>query len=81
MRKQKDEPIDMLRVMLDLLTLRALLSARIHSYAIAKSIKQTSQDVFRVDHGSLFPTLQRLERRRLVSTKWGTSVNERRGRF
>jgi PadR family transcriptional regulator, regulatory protein PadR len=81
MRKQKDEPIDMLQGMLDLLILRTLLFGPIHGHAIAKSIERTSQDVLRVDHGSLYPALQRLERRGLVSAKWGTSENNRRARF
>jgi PadR family transcriptional regulator len=81
MRKQKDEPIDMLQGTLDMLILRTLLFGPIHGHAIAKSIERTSQDVLRVDHGSLYPALQRLERRGLVSAKWGTSDNNRRARF
>src|SRR5215510_691196 len=78
MRKQKDEPIDMLQGTLDLLILRTLLFGPIHGHAIAKSIEQTSQDVLRVDHGSLYPALQRLERRGLITAKWGTWENTRR---
>ncbi|HEX5085619.1 MAG TPA: PadR family transcriptional regulator [Blastocatellia bacterium] len=81
MRKQKDEPIDMLQGTLDLLILRTLLFGPIHGHAIAKSIERTSQDTLRVDHGSLYPALQRLERRGLVSARWGTSENNRRARF
>jgi transcriptional regulator len=81
MGKQKDEPIDMLQGTLNLLILRTLLFGPIHGHAIAKSIERTSQDVLRVDHGSLYPALQRLERRGLVSAKWGTSENDRRARF
>src|SRR5262247_4321492 len=81
MRKQKDEPIDMLQGTLDLLILRTLLFGPIHGHAIAKSIEQTSQDVLRVDHGSLYPALQRLERRGWVSAKWGTSENNRRAKY
>jgi len=81
MRKQKDDPIDMLQGTLDMLILRALLFGPRHGHAIAKSIEQTSQDVLRVDHGSLYPALQRLERRGMVSARWGTSENNRRARF
>ena len=81
MRKQKDEPIDMLQGTLDLLILRTLLFGPIHGHAIAKSIEQTSQDVLRVDHGSLYPALQRLERRGMITAKWGTSENNRRARY
>src|SRR5215468_11149589 len=81
MRKQKDDPIDMLQGTLDMLILRALLFGPRHGHAIAKSIERTSQDVLRVDHGSLYPALQRLERRGMVSARWGTSENNRRARF
>src|SRR5215470_9690499 len=81
MRKQKDEQIDMLQGTLDMLILRTLLFGPRHGHAIAKSIEQTSQDVLRVDHGSLYPALQRLERRGLVGARWGTSENNRRARF
>jgi PadR family transcriptional regulator, regulatory protein PadR len=81
MRKQKEEPIDLLQGTLDLLILRTLLFGPIHGDAIAKSIEQTSQDVLRVDHGSLYPALQRLERRGLITARWGTSENNRRARY
>ena len=81
MRKHKPEPIDMLQGTLDLLILRTLLFGPIHGHAIAKSIERTSEDVLRVDHGSLYPALQRLERRGLINARWGTSENNRRARF
>ncbi|MFN8001024.1 MAG: PadR family transcriptional regulator [Acidobacteriota bacterium] len=65
---------------LDLLILRTLLFGPIHGHAIAKSIERTSQDVLRVDHG-LYPALQRLERRGLITAEWGTSENNRRARY
>jgi len=81
MRKQKEEPIDMLQGTLDLLILRTLLFGPIHGHAIAKSIERASRDVLRVDHGSLYPAFQRLERRGLITAKWGTSENNRRARY
>jgi transcriptional regulator len=81
MRKQKDEQIEMLQGTLDLLILRTLLFGPIHGHAIAKSIERASQDVLRVDHGSLYPALQRLERRGLVTAEWGASENNRRARY
>jgi PadR family transcriptional regulator, regulatory protein PadR len=83
MRKQQDQqdPLDMLQGTLDMLILRTLLFGPRHGHAIAKSIEQTSQDVLRVDQGSLYPALQRLERRGLVTAKWGTSENNRRARY
>src|SRR5262249_5262222 len=81
MQKQKDEPTDILQGTLDLLILRTLVFGPIHGHAIAKSIERTSQDVLRVDHGSLYPALQRLERRGLITARWGTSENNRRARY
>ena len=83
MTKQKDKqaPIDLLQGTLDLLVLRTLLFGPRHGHAISKSIEQTSQDVLRVDHGSLYPALQRLERRGWISAEWGTSENNRRARY
>jgi len=81
MRKQKDESIEMLQGTLDMLVLRTLLFGPRHGHAIAKSIEQTSQHVLRVDHGSLYPALQRLERRGMVSAKWRSSENNRRARY
>ena len=80
-RKNKQPPIDLLQGTLDLLILRTLLFGPRHGHAISKSIEQTSQDVLRVDHGSLYPALQRLERRGLVTAAWGTSENNRRARY
>src|SRR4029434_9617062 len=71
----------MLQGTLDMLILRTLLFGPRHGAAIAKSIEQTSQDVLRVDHASHYPALQRLERRRAVSARWGTSENNRRARY
>ena len=71
----------MLQGTLDLLILRTLLFGPTHGHAIAKSIERTSQDVLRVDHGSLYPALQRMERRGLITAKWGASENNRRARY
>jgi transcriptional regulator len=81
MGKPKDKSIDMLQGTLDLLILRTLLFGPIHGHAIAKSIERTSEDVLRVDHGSLYPALQRLERRGMITASWGTSENNRRARY
>jgi PadR family transcriptional regulator PadR len=83
MSKQKDKaaPIDLLQGTLDLLILQTLLFGSRHGHAISKSIEQTSQDVLRVDHGSLYPALQRLERRGWITAEWGTSENNRRARY
>jgi transcriptional regulator len=66
---------------LDLLILRTLNLGARHGQGIARVIQHESDHVLIVDHGSLYPALQRLERRRLIGAKWGTSENNRRARF
>jgi transcriptional regulator len=73
--------IDLLQGTLDLLILRTLLLGPKHGHNIAHLIQQTSGDVLKVDHGSLYPALQRLERRGWISSKWGTSANNRRAKY
>jgi PadR family transcriptional regulator, regulatory protein PadR len=66
---------------LDLLILRTLVLGARHGQGIAKSIQQQSDDVFLVDHGSLYLALQRLESSGWVQAEWGVSENNRRARF
>jgi transcriptional regulator len=73
--------LDLLQGTLDLLILRTLLFGPTHGHSIATSILQSSGDVLRVDHGSLYPALQRLERRGWISAKWGISENNRRAKY
>jgi PadR family transcriptional regulator PadR len=66
---------------LDLLVLRILILGPHHGQGIARTILQRSGDTLIVDHGSLYPALQRLEDRRWIKGEWGTSENNRRARF
>jgi PadR family transcriptional regulator PadR len=66
---------------LDMLILRTLILGPRHGHGIAVTIQRTSDDDLLVDHGSLYPALQRLERQRLIRSKWGTSELNRRARF
>lgn len=66
---------------LDLLILRTLLFGSQHGQAIARAIQQQSENVLIVDHGSLYPALQRLEDRGFLSAKWDISDNNRKARF
>jgi PadR family transcriptional regulator PadR len=75
------EQVDLLQGTLDLLILRTLLLGPRHGHSIAHLIQQTSGDVLKIDHGSLYPALQRLERRGWVTAKWGTSENNRRAKY
>lgn len=66
---------------LDLLILRTLCWGSMHGHGIAKSIEMTSGDAFRIDHGSLYPALQRLLQEGWISGTWGVSTNNRRAKF
>ena len=66
---------------LDLLILRILQFGPRHGQGIAKAIQSDSDNVFIVDHGSLYPALQRLENRGSIDAEWGTSANNRKARF
>ena len=76
-----NEKAALLQGTLDLLILRTLILGACHGQGIARSIRQQSEEVFLVDHGSLYLALQRLENKGWVRGKWGTSENNRRARF
>jgi transcriptional regulator len=79
-RDDKDR-IALLQGTLDLLILRTLLFGRQHGQGIARAIQLLSGDELLVDHGSLYPALQRLETRGWIRAEWGTSDNNRKARF
>ncbi len=64
-----------------LLILRALKRGRLHGYAIAKRIKETSGDSLIVEEGSLYPALNRMLVKGWLSAEWGVSENNRKARF
>ena len=80
-RRDDRERIAILQGTLDLLILRTLLFGPQHGHGITVSIQRQSDDTLIVDHGSLYPALQRLEEKRWISAAWGTSDNNRRARF
>lgn len=73
--------LELLQGTLDLLILRTLIFGSQHGQGIARAIQQTSGDELLVEHGALYPALQRLEERGWISAKWGTSSNNRKARF
>ena len=75
------KPVDLVQGTLDLLILKAIAPAPLHGWAIAQRIGQLSQEVLRVQQGSLYPALQRLERDGWIRAEWGASENNRRARF
>jgi len=72
---------DLLQGTLGILILKALLPGAAHGYAIARWIEDTTDDVLRIEEGSLYPALRRLEDRHWVASEWGISENNRRARF
>jgi PadR family transcriptional regulator, regulatory protein PadR len=75
------KPVDLVQGTLDLLILKAIGPAPLHGWAIAQRINQLSKDVLRVQQGTLYPALQRLERKGWITAEWGASENNRRARF
>ena len=72
---------DLLQGTLQVLILKALLAESTHGYGIARWIERTTGDVLRVEEGSLYPALRRLEDKGFVSSSWGLSENNRRARY
>src|SRR5689334_3757328 len=73
--------LDLLQGTLDLLILRTLQGGPQHGWAISERIQQISQDVLRVNQGSLYPALHRLEHQGWIKAEWGVSELGRRARF
>ena len=73
--------IALLQGTLDLLILRTLVFGPQHGQGIARAIQQQSDDTLLVDHGSLYPAVQRLESRGWIRAEWGTSDSNRKARF
>jgi PadR family transcriptional regulator, regulatory protein PadR len=72
---------DLLQGTLDMLILRTLSGDAMHGWGIAQRIEQMSGDVLKVNQGSLYPALYRLERQGLIDAEWGASENNRRAKF
>lgn len=80
-KRQNADRLDIMQGTLDLIILRTLRWGPMHGHGIAKFIQQTSGDTFKIEHGSLYPALQRLLQERWVTAEWGTSTNNRKARF
>lgn len=78
---RSDDRLVLMQGTLDVLILRTLLFGAEHGQGIARAIQQTSDGELLVDHGALYPALQRLEEKKLISAAWGTSANNRRARY
>jgi transcriptional regulator len=76
-----NERIDLPQGTLDLLILKTLALEPQHGWAVSERIQQISREVLRVQQGSLYPALHRLERRGWIKAKWGASENNRRAKY
>src|SRR5271166_1353201 len=75
------DKMDLLQGTLDLLILKALKLGPMHGFGISVLIRQTSEEVLRVEQGSLYPALYRLERQGWIESEWGVSENNRKAKF
>jgi PadR family transcriptional regulator PadR len=75
------EQIDLLQGTLDVLILKTLALEANHGWGISQRIQQISRDVLQVGQGSLYPALHRLERKRLISSTWQSTENNRRAKY
>ncbi len=73
--------VDALRGSLDLLVLKTLSLQPTHGWGISQRIQQMSKGILEVNHGSLYPALQRLEKNGLITSDWGTTDNNRKARY
>lgn len=69
--------VSILQGTLDLLILRSLLLGPLHGHGIAKHIQRTSEEILRVEHGSLYPALNRLEKSGCITPKWEQTADGR----
>jgi len=72
---------ELLKGTLDMLILQTLTVGPLHGYAIAQQIERLSEDVLRVEQGSLYPALERLQKKGWATSKWGESPTGRRARY
>jgi PadR family transcriptional regulator PadR len=80
-KSQAAARIELVYGTLDMLILRTLLWGPAHGHGIAKAIERTSEDALRVEHGSLYPALQRLQQEGWIRAEWGTSKTNRRAKY
>jgi PadR family transcriptional regulator, regulatory protein PadR len=78
---QDNERLTLLQGTLDLLILRTLVLGPQHGQGIARTIQENSDNELLVEHGALYPALQRLEAQKWITAEWGVSDNNRRARF
>ena len=75
------ENLELLQGTLDVLVLKTLTWGPRHGYAIARWVRDTTDDLLRIEEGSLYPALHRLEKRGWIEAEWGLSENNRRAKY
>jgi transcriptional regulator len=81
MGKKKQPDGELVQGTLDMLILKTLTRGPMHGYGIASQIQQVSDEVLRVEEGSLYPALHRLELDGIIDSEWGLSSNNRRAKY
>jgi transcriptional regulator len=76
-----DENLPLLQGTLDILVLKALTGEALHGYAVARWIRETTDDTLQIEEGALYTALHRLEKRGWLQSDWGLSENNRRAKF
>ena len=76
-----DERTDLMQGTLELLILNTLAREAMHGYGIVQRIHEAAEDLLKVEDGSLYPALYRMEERGWVKSEWGVSENNRRAKF
>lgn len=80
-RSREPARTDLLQGTLEMLILKVLCRGPMHGYGIAQRIELLTDDVLKIEEGSLYPALHRMAKRGLVRAEWGLSENNRRARF
>lgn len=73
--------LELLQGTLDLMVLKALTWGPTHGYAVARWVRETTQDDLRIEEGALYTALHRMERRGWLAAEWGLSENNRRAKY
>ncbi|HVA58150.1 MAG: PadR family transcriptional regulator [Gemmatimonadaceae bacterium] len=76
-----EDSVDILRGTMDVLILRAVSWGPVHGYGVARWIERATGEALKVEEGTLYPALHRIEERGLIEAEWGLSENNRRARF
>ena len=76
-----DSDLDLMQGTLDLLVLKALIFGPRHGYAVARWVRETTDDDLRIEEGALYTALHRMEKRRWLESEWGLSDNNRKAKY